>query len=259
MEAIIKHPSGDYSIDFSKPIDISIHTNAENHSSRAWYVDPIKIEIIRTDQFVGSVAEGGSTNFRNIHFNPHGNTTHTECVGHIANEVFDINKSLKQYFHKAQLISIQPERVETEYSEWVKKDDLRITFAQIKSISLEDCNTLIIRTLPNQEIKKNKNWSSTNWAYLEPEAASYLASKGIEHLLIDLPSVDREFDGGALLAHHAFWNYPNNTRMNATITEMIFVPDNVKDGIFFINLQPASFVNDASPCRPVIYEAKNCS
>jgi arylformamidase len=253
MKATIHHSSGDFTIDFSKPIDISLATDAEELSSSAWYVDPIKIEVVRTDQFVGSVAEGGTTNFRNIFFNPHGNTTHTECVGHIANEVYSINEHLTTFFVKAKLVTIEPEIVKEDESEWSKKGDGRITLSQIQEVLSEYVDAIVIRTMPNTEVKKATNWSSSNWSYLTEAAAAYLAKLGVKHLLIDLPSVDREFDNGLLLAHHAFWNHPKATRFDATITEMIYVPNQIKDGDFFLNLQPASFVNDASPCKPVLY------
>ena len=48
--------------------------------------------------WVGDVKQGGSVNFRNISFNPHGNGTHTECVGHISKEDFSINQCLKKFF-----------------------------------------------------------------------------------------------------------------------------------------------------------------
>lgn len=73
-------------------------------------------------------------------------------------------------------------------------------------------------------------------------------------MLIDLPSVDREKDDGALASHNAFWNTAGEKRLDATITEMIFVPHTVKDGTYLLNLQIASFHNDASPSKPVIYE-----
>ena len=41
------------------------------------------------------------------------------------------------------------------------------------------------------------------------------------HLLIDMPSIDKENDEGKLEAHHAFWNYPNNAQLHKTITEFI--------------------------------------
>lgn len=257
MKATIQHSTGNLEIDFSQPIDISIHTSNDSHDAKAWYVDPVTIEPVRTDSFLGSVKEGGSVNFRNISFNPHGNTTHTESVGHISEEVINLQECLKNYFFKAQLITVTPEDYKGEDSEWMKRGDKVIPLSAFEHRIAERVDAIIIRTLPNSEEKKHMQWSDTNWPYLLPEASRFIAENQIHHLLIDLPSVDREFDGGKLLAHRAFWNYPEQTRMNATITEMIYVPDEVKDGLYMLNLQPASFVNDASPCKPVIYKILN--
>lgn len=73
-------------------------------------------------------------------------------------------------------------------------------------------------------------------------------------MLIDTPSVDKEVDGGQLLAHHAFWNIPDQPRLDCSITELIYVPNTVKDGKYLLNLSFASFENDASPSKPVLYE-----
>ena len=81
-----------------------------------------------------------------------------------------------------------------------------------------------------------------------------IREKGIEHLLIDLPSIDKEKDGGKLAAHKAFWNLPDEPRMQATITEFIYVPNRVKDGAYLLNLQTAPFVNDATPSRPLLFK-----
>ena len=97
-------------------------------------------------------------------------------------------------------------------------------------------------------------YSNTNPIYLLEESAIYLKEKGIEHLLIDLPSVDKEKDEGQLLSHNAFWNTDGELRMNATITEFIYVPNNVKDGSYFLNLMIAPFENDATPSKPVLYK-----
>ena len=40
----------------------------------------------------------------------------------------------------------------------------------------------------------------------------------------------------------------------AGITEMIFVSDQILDGDYLLNLQMASFENDASPSKPVLYQ-----
>ena len=88
------------------------------------------------------------------------------------------------------------------------------------------------------------------------EAVAYLVECGIEHLLIDLPSVDREEDEGKLLAHKAFWQYPENPRTHCTISELIYVPNEVKDGYFLLNIQTASFELDVSPSKPVVFALK---
>ena len=91
----------------------------------------------------------------------------------------------------------------------------------------------------------------------------YLRDNGISHLLIDLPSVDKEKDEGKLLAHKTFWNVTNTdvlnveARKDATITEMIYVADAVADGSYLLNLQIASFENDATPSKPVLYLIEN--
>ena len=71
--------------------DLSI-TMGEGRGSRAWYVDFMKLMVVRANGFLGSVAEGGAVNFRDVQFNPHGNGTHTECVGHISPEAHSVNE-----------------------------------------------------------------------------------------------------------------------------------------------------------------------
>lgn len=113
---------------------------------------------------------------------------------------------------------------------------------------------LVIRTIPNTKDKLSRQYSNTNPPYLLKEAAIYLREKGISHLLIDLPSIDKEKDDCQLLAHNAFWNTKGKLRMDATITELIYVPNHVDDGTYFINIQIAPFENDATPSKPVLYK-----
>jgi kynurenine formamidase len=242
-----------YEVDLSKPIDISIPLTNSAENPIAWYLDQPVIEPVKNGDWIGKVSEGSSsTNFNNIYFNPHGHGTHTECLGHITYEFYSINQCLKTFFFTAQLISITPEK---------HNDDLVITKSQIeKALNSKTPEAIILRTIPNSENKKSKKYSNTNPAYLSEEAAIYIREIGIQHLLIDLPSVDREHDEGKLLAHKAFWNVKNtknlneDARMNCTITEMIYVPNIIDDGSYLLNLQIASFENDASPSKPVLYK-----
>jgi arylformamidase len=243
----IYHNREKYQADLSKPLDISIPLRAGEQNVSAWYVDPVKIEAVENEFFIGDVNRGGSVNFRNISFNPHGNGTHTECVGHISKEDYSINKSLKKFHFMALLITIKPEVL--------KNGDQVITAIQLsEAIKDKTMEALIIRTLPNRDDKLNKNYSNSNPPYIQEEAAELIHKKGIEHLLIDLPSVDREMDEGKLAAHHIFWQYPEKPYENRTITEMIYVPDEIIDGEYLLNLQIASFENDASPSKPVLYK-----
>jgi len=247
MVTKITHKGKGYNLDLSKPIDISIPLRAGEENVNAWYAAPVKIEPVRMGDWIGDVKQGGSVNFRNIIFNPHGNGTHTECVGHISKEDFSINQSLKQFFFMAELITILPDEL--------NDGDKIITKKHIQNcLGDKRPEAIIIRTLDNHISKINKQYSNTNPPYLEHEAAQYIHELGIDHLLIDLPSVDKEVDGGKLSAHHAFWQYPHNTQVQRTITEMIYVPNTIFDGTYLLNIQIASFENDASPSKPVLYQ-----
>lgn len=253
MFAKLKKDGINYQVDLLKPIDLSISLKSGADRSSAWHVDDVKIDPVNTDAFTGSVKEGGSVNFRNISFNPHGNSTHTECLGHITSKVYSVNKAVKTFFSIAHLISIEPQKGFND-KDFCTSDDTIISLDQIKSALKNNIpESLIIRTLPNNNEKTRKKWSNTNWPQLDKKAAGWMAENKVKHLLIDLPSVDRELDGGKLLSHHAFWQVPENPRMEASITELIYVPNRIKDGAYLLELQFAPFENDASPSRPVLY------
>lgn len=253
MIATIQHNDQNFEVDFSKPIDISITLTNTDENPIAWYIEKPVIEPVRFGHWVGKVSEGSSsTNFNNIFFNPHGHGTHTECLGHITKEFYSINRHLKTFFFTAELVSVEPE---------LRGEDLVITKNQIeKALEGKFPEAIVIRTLPNPEEKLSRKYSDTNPPYLDEKAAVFIRERGIKHLLIDLPSVDKERDQGKLLAHKAFWNVKNthdlnvDARFDATITELIFVPDHVEDGGYLLNLQIASFENDASPSKPVLYK-----
>ena len=202
---------------------------------------------VRSGNFVGSTEAGGVVNFFNVRLNPHGNGTHTECVGHIARERFVLRECLLESHFLAKIVSLYPRRTE-EGDRVIFQDQLQEIFSK------NEAEALIIRTLPNGELKLRQNYSGSNPPYLHHEAVEYLVRCGVQHLLLDLPSVDREEDGGLLLAHRAFWQYPHDTRVHATITEMIFVSNVVRDGIYLLNLQTTSLDLDASPSKPVVFE-----
>lgn len=248
MIATIFHAGKEYKIDFFKPLDISMPLYADKDCASAWYVEPMKLEPVVMGTWVGDVNKGGSVNFRTVTFNPHGNGTHTECVGHISKEFYTINKNLQRFMFVAELISVLPFELDN--------GDFVITRKQLENVLKESGKpeAVIIRTLGNNATKLHTNYSNTNPPYILKEAIEYLNELGVMHLLLDMPSVDKEVDGGKLEAHHAFWNYPENTQLHKTITELIYVPNDIFDGTYILNLQIAPFENDASPSKPVLYK-----
>ena len=249
MIATIETNSRKYKIDLTKPIDISIPLRASKENVNAWYLKPPTIEPVHDKGWTASVKQGASINFNTITFNPHAHGTHTECVGHITEIVHSVNKQLKQSFFLSEVITVAPENQGEDFV--ISKKQLQFALGNKKR------QAIVIRTIPNTNEKLTAQYSHTNPPYLLEDAAEYLKNKGIDHLLIDLPSVDKEKDEGKLLAHKAFWNIKGDVRTQATITEFIFVPNAVEDGTYFLNLQIAPFENDASPSKPILYALLN--
>lgn len=245
MKAIIQYKDRTITIDLSNSLDISIPLQASESNPLAWYQNEPNIEPVKMGDWIGKVADGGSVNFNNVFFNPHAHGTHTESFGHISKEFHSVNQALKTFFFLTEVITVQPEKI--------GEDEIISEESISKALNGATPEAIVIRTLPNPVSKKSKHWSNSNWPYLHEKAALFLREIGVKHLLIDLPSVDREHDEGKLLAHKAFWNYPENPRLDCTISEMIYVPDFIEDGSYFLNLQMASFENDASPSKPVLY------
>lgn len=245
MKIAITHNNIKYDVDLKKPIDISVPI--QSNGVNAWGMSNLEINPVQNGHWIGDVAQGASVNFNSICFNPHAHTTHTECVGHISPDKQVLNNQLTNFFFIAKLITVCPKN---------KNKDRIITKTQllkhIQEFGLVDA--VIIRTLPNEQNKITRNYSGTNPPYLSQDAANYLVQLGVKHLLIDTPSVDKEDDGGALIAHKIFWQFPENPRFESTITELIYVPDEIKDGQYLLNLQFVPFQNDASPSRPVLFK-----
>ena len=240
MLTTIQYNSRKLQINLAKPLDISIPLRMSKSNVVAWYQKAPTLKKIR------SVSKKHSTNFNTINFNPHAHGTHTECVGHITKEFNSINDHLKQFFFLAEVITVVPEKMGKDFV--ISKKQVQHVLGNKKR------DALIIRTLPNTDEKLSMKYSHTNPPYLLEEVAQFLKEKDIKHLLIDMPSIDKEKDDGKLLAHNAFWNTNGKIRYDATLTELIFVPNDIEDGEYFLNIQIAPFVNDASPSKPVLYK-----
>jgi len=235
-----------YKVDSGKPKEITIPLKSGKDQVSCFHIPPYHSEPLVVGSFVGDRSQGGSVNCSLISVYPHGNGTHTECVGHISDEKHNIYDSLKESFFPAKLITVLPE-INSDGDFVIGVKQLEIHLSEIKT------NALLIRTLPNSVDKRSKNYSGKNPPHINPDAMNAIVAGGIEHLIVDLPSVDKEEDGGKLLSHHIFWNYPADPRTHCTITELVYIPEDIIDGLYLVNIQTGAYDVDASPSRVVLY------
>ena len=247
--------------DISNPIDISIPLRFDGPQPNAFGVEPAISTPCEYGSLIGDTRRGGSCNFERVTFIPHCNGTHTECVGHITDQRISVLDCLSDVFVPATLISVEPE---------FSGDDLVISDKQISKVLdsphlKAETNGLVIRSLPNDSSKLDRLYDAENMPpYLTQNAMHLIVENGFTHLLVDLPSIDRLFDDGKLLNHRIFWKVEPgsfdttaDTRINSTITELIYVPNEIPDGEYLLNLQIAPFVSDAAPSRPVLFRKSN--
>ena len=123
---------------------------------------------------------------------------------------------------------------------------------------MSSIRALVIRTRPNPKSTFHRTDSAP--PYLLPEAVLWIVEQGIEHLIVDLPSIDRVQDGGHLAAHRVFFGLPAGVqeldqarRAHCTVTELAYVPDAVPDGEYLLELQVPAICGDAVPSRPLLY------
>lgn len=210
-----------------------------------------------------SVQEGASCNWESIWIVPHSHGTHTECVGHITKEFISISTCLPPPFLACDLISIEStsaKKTGENYFPSLNENDRVFTAETLKSCSL-NAPALVVRSLPYTEEKQSGDYQKFPPPFFTWDAMKDLVERGVEHLLVDVPSVDRADDGGVMCAHRCFWGVElgkkevkNQSRAHCTITELISVPSELPDGSYGLNLQIPHFETDAVPSRPLLFK-----
>jgi kynurenine formamidase len=247
----IRIDNRNFQVDFNNPMDISIPLQSGVNNPSCYFSDPPEFNPVINQNFIGSVARGGPCNHRKITITPHGNGTHTECYGHLSPDPeITINKCLTSFHFQAMLVSVRPRGTDQGDQVILWNDVEKLTGGNFSE-------ALIIRTLPNSPSKLTRQYSGTNPPYLEDGFGKALADREVSHLLVDLPSIDKENDDGKLMNHRGFWDYPAHPRKACTITELIFVPDSIADGTYLLNLQISGLESDACPSKPVLFNLKS--
>ena len=244
---------------FKSVADISIPLKFDGPQPNAYGVEAAASTPCEAGGLVGDTRLGGSVNFEQYTFIPHCNGTHTECVGHITHERISIRDCLQDVLMPALLVSVKPSEIGglmIDKSVIVERLEA-LTYTRATDTAP---TALIIRTLPNDDSKLARRYDESNVPpYYTTEAMEYIVECGFKHLLVDLPSIDKLADEGKLSNHRIFWNVEpesfethSATRIYSTITELIFVPNEVVDGEYLLNLQIAPFMADACPSRPLL-------
>ena len=243
---------------FNDPIDISIPLRFNGPQPNAYGVEPASSKACEAGDLVGDTRFGGSVNFEQYTLIPHCNGTHTECVGHITNERISVRDCLRDILIPAVLVSVKPERAGEDWI--IMRSEIQAKIKALTYVRATDM-ALIVRTLPNDDSKLTRQYGDEIPPYFSADAMEFIVESGFKHLLVDLPSIDCIYDEGTLANHRIFWNVEpgsfvthTNTRMSNTITELIYVPTQVKDGEYLLNLQIAPFEADAAPSRPILFK-----
>jgi hypothetical protein len=253
-----------YRVHTTEAVDLSTALEFDGPQASHFGAPAASAKPLEAGGFVGDTRQGGSCNCEVLTLVPHCNGTHTEGVGHITRTRMGVATLATRPLYVARLISVRPLLAEATRENSVpgaEAGDRLITRGALESggLAAADSEALIVRTLPNEASKRTRDWSAGPLpAYFTREAMHAIVAAGIEHLLVDSPSIDRTHDQGYLTGHRIFWGLEDEStdaprRPEATVTEMIFVPDSTPDGLYALSLQVPPFATDAAPSRPLLY------
>ena len=261
---------GEVRADLDRPCDLAIPLRFDGEQPSAFGAPAARSAPLRAGNFVGDVAQGGSCNCLEYRLVAHCNGTHTECVGHVTRQPVHLHEIGPRGLEPALLLSLETPRADAceESSDPPPRPSDRLITAhaidaawQRRAWPQVAVGALVLRTLPNDPGKPARQYTAEALPpYLTQAAAEWLVAHGIEHVLLDVPSMDRLDDGGRLTAHRVFWGLPPAstdaaaaTRPRATVTELIYAEDSVPDGRYLLDLQVPAFAADAAPSRPILY------
>ncbi len=271
MKARVQVGDADVTVDLSRPVSLARELDFRAPQPRHFGAPPATSQPYSVPGFSGSVAAGASCNCDVVTLIPHCNGTHTECVGHLTREPLDVHRIVPAGLVPAILISVRPVAANASHETTEPPphaDDRLITRSAIENrwprTSSFEPQALIIRTeFTGAGVFHDAATGSTSARsppFLSSEAAQLLAERGIDHLVIDLPSIDREHDEGRLSAHRLFFGLPTGavlsqaSRPQATITELAHIPAELADGPYLLELQIPAWRGDAVPSRPLLYD-----
>ena len=268
--AILTIGGRSFSADLGRAHDLAIAQDFDGAQPRWFGAPPARSTPLVGTAFNGRVGSGASCNCSTLSLTPHCDGTHTESAGHLTAERLDVRSVVPIGFLPALLLTVTPTPASSNGESSLPAPaagDFLITRAALlqswpAALPYAPC-ALVVRTRPNFPDKRRRNYQSEPAAFLSRPAAALLVERGIEHLVLDVPSADRASDQGLLTAHREFFGLPAGEtalvavrRPQCTITELAYVDDTVPDGVYIMSLQIPAFGGDAVPSRPLLYAVR---
>lgn len=260
---------GPWLVDVEHRRDLSLPIRFGAAHSRAFSLPPASSHAVVGGGFVGDVRRGGSCNCETHSLTPHADGTHTEGPGHLLAERVPVTAPAPICL--AVVVRVQPRllgdsvddvsgnhRHDDRVVDRALIEDALARVGAIVNVSGLDVSAIVIAT-ESGDVTRAARFSGTNPTYLTVDAALFIRERGFMHLLVDLPSIDREDDGGLLAAHRAFFDLPTGLGAVAptsilprTVTELCVVDDDIVEGPWALFLQVAPIEADAAPSRPLL-------
>ncbi len=257
-------------IDLGAPVSLALPMRFDAGDPRHFGAPAAVSRPLVLPGFSGEVRSGASCNCRTIELTPHCNGTHTESVAHLLAEPLDVCEVVPLGLMPALLLSLLPVAAATsgEDSDPAPQPlDRLLTRAALRAVWPDSLpfapRALVLRsaTPPAGTTRSGGADEATQEPpYLSRQLVTELVARGIEHLVVELPSIDRGHDGGRLCGHRLFFGLPPRstrlaeaTRRGCTITEYASVPATLPDGPCALQLTLPHLAGDAVPSRPLVF------
>jgi arylformamidase len=257
-EMVRQHAIADsLTVNFNAATSLALTLQFDAAHPRHFGAPPATSTAYQAGGFEGAVSRGASCNCQRIALIPHCNGTHTESASHLTLQQRLLHEIIPAGPINALLLSVGATRAAA-----TSEDSLPAPRAGDRLITCDGLlaawnaagggrpRALLLRT--------GTSWGDPNPPYLSRQMVAALAARGVEHLVTDLPSVDRLEDDGLLTAHRLFFGLPVGstdldaaTRSHCTITELAQFPSHLVDGPCAVQLQIPAFSGDAVPSRPL--------
>jgi len=244
------------------PVSREVRFQPETKASNAFYLPMIYSKTVEFEgQFIGDVERGGSCNVDTLCFTPH-NITHLETSAHI----------LAPSSKPAYVSDINPAHLEgiVLLIDLSKNNSL-----DGSGVPGDKAGSLVAVDMIAHKLRKNKlpismlalktrssllaedyDFSGKNFLAVSPEAARLVhdytmtipqgenesTDLRIHCLLLDLPSIDPESDGGKLSAHRNFFGLPATGIEGEDLEKRALVElayfNNLEEGYYYARITP---------------------